>query len=1750
MNAIIELLNNAGEIFCGFAWGMLWQSCVLILILYLIDVLIRKHTRAVFRYCIWMLVFVKLMLSPTLCLPTGLGYWCQFDIASDVATSQPITQPETVTPQIEDQLPPAVLERENTQKRASNTVSNDFSQLETAASKTQMPKNISEPLPQEPLPAAVAITWQAVVFVLWLVGVLVLTVLLCQRFLFVKSLIAQSDKACGDLNELLNSCRSKIGVKRAIELRLTKNMLSPAACGLLNPVILMPAALLDKLSKEKLEAVLLHELAHIKRGDLWLNFLQTLLQIVYFYNPLLWFANAIVRGLREKAVDEMVLAKLGERAGNYSSTLIDVAEIAFAKPHFSLRLVGVVESKKALKDRIKHILSRPLPKSAKLGFAGMLAVFITAAILLPMAKAKEVGENEFSVSFKNGTTVELVAVCDYPSAGKQWWAPTGKPIGYAIETDDRSNYVFDDPGYEFIFRKNGNADFKIQKIKGSDTISGLAVKEPEALIGKRGHIKSRYKKTDIKIASPSGQWKTIVRSTGGGSVSGTMNGKTIVLAAAERAGDDVIISCSNIENYKNATRIVAVNSNGSIVTGKIKTDTSVDGLRQRTVSFSNIKLDDIAEFMFQACGYEYHIFKKVSLELSDSGRAKLSDFKKTLSNGVSVEVLGVCKHPSEGKQWWRPEGSAYYPNFSTKQRGRVSTSGKPYEIAIKVNGSGDFNIEWGAKGATGSCELEVSGIGQESVDGIYAQRFNINSDDKTSIMVGIAKGKWNTEFTNPGSGNSGMGSFGHGINFSKTYEVDDGIEVTVSDDFIDMDYRLIAVDKADKIYVSQRHGGTTAGKVRQITYWFKGLDVANVKEFRFQTRPFELVEFENIPLKLDEPLGTKKLTDFNKTLSNGVAIEMIGVCDYPDTDRLWWTPDGELIEEQPYESIENIIENTDGDYKLVQFALNILHSNIEDINVQVIVPSAVRTSLRSVDSDDMQSDVLVKSVVCSVPRLFSKLNQFKIGVASGKWIKVSTVNTTLSEIFSNKEESGKVFWDDFTEKDGRASVKLAHTLSDQDFIVFAEDIKGNMIKAYGSSTDRNTGKYQFSLPKSEIKALHFMRRPYQFLEFGNISLKPKCLSSAASSNAAKNTKALRHEEKASKDNPLQAENFVAALPNGVSVEVLGLCDPLSEGDKQWWKPDGGLLNNPVPEHGIPFFSPDKGNIGREVVLKFFGINARGTGFELDLSTGLGGATTFPLKSDVLNGRSIVFQAPPEADKTDIKIGITAGEWKDDAYPVTYEAMTLSSSLAVGITWQDAYSDGENTKLNLTFGSTKVDIRVLAVDHSGKRHPSVDRKGMPMKEFASYLFTFDVPLGKVKSFVLQVRDYQWMEFKNIALNPDVEKQSAENEILAPSDENLIREYTVDRRVKDFDPKDDLSTPESAYVAGVRIYASGEHYRWKEVSIESLAERHQDITEADNADIPLDLKNWLLDTLVAKVMICGNNAAVIGKRPLMLQGNIVEKIFDYREYLFENGKWLYTSNGSRYSSIEEAEGKFAQLVRYSIVESDTTFTENNKTDLISYWPFDGDANDKIGNNHGTVYGAILTEGVLGQAYYFEGDGDCIDIPRSSIYDFGMGDLTISAWFRTSTNKLPFPFIVNFRQNDNNPHIELYASYDLGSHLLPGFTRLTYPEAGIDDDKWHHMAVTLDNGAENGYKLYLDGEKVAEATYTGRLEDWDSITIGAQKKGGNEEAAFKGFIDEVAVYSKPLTSKEIKALYISMNTTDSVSEKIVKDVVKAGY
>ncbi|MDD5327626.1 MAG: M56 family metallopeptidase [Phycisphaerae bacterium] len=401
MNTILEQINSFGSVFVDFAVPMLVQSAVLIVVLFLADLLLRKKVRAVFRYWLWVLVLIKLVLPTTLSSPVSFGSWFGDELASikvsdTSVAAQPMNFPRTIETKMSVMTvaPPTALKPAITNPSGTGVA-------------------VVSSLAVSPSP----LTWQGVVFLAWGAVASAMGLLLLQRSIFVIGLVAQAQNPTQLMNDTFSFCCGQMGIKSKVDLKVSANTASPAVCGLLRPVVLVPQNLAPTLGSSRLRPVLLHELAHIRRGDLWINLAQTILQIIYFYNPLLWLANTVIRRLREQAVDEAVQVAMGASAHQYPQTLVEVAKIAFNRPVLSLRLIGVVESKSALKSRIKRMLDRPVPKTAKLGILGLVTLLLFAAIFLPMARA-ESGPPEFVIK---GIVTD---------------ADTGRPVAGAKVGDD------------------------------------------------------------------------------------------------------------------------------------------------------------------------------------------------------------------------------------------------------------------------------------------------------------------------------------------------------------------------------------------------------------------------------------------------------------------------------------------------------------------------------------------------------------------------------------------------------------------------------------------------------------------------------------------------------------------------------------------------------------------------------------------------------------------------------------------------------------------------------------------------------------------------------------------------------------------------------------------------------------------------------------------------------------------------------------------------------------------------------------------------------------------------------------------------------------------------------------------------------------------------------------------------------------------------------------------------------------------
>jgi beta-lactamase regulating signal transducer with metallopeptidase domain len=348
MNSFIENLNQWGGVLLSFAWPMLWQSSLLIVILLMVDFSSRGKIRASIRYALWLVVLLKLCLPPTLALPTGAAWW--------LFPNQAAVRPP--------HIPKYAVTYDTTAPLA------DF-----------VPETI--PMPVPPPPKLTGAGWLLSGCGFVSASLLVWLALRWWQISRKVSGATQSEEFAGLLDEI----RCRTGLRSPPQLKLVPGRMSPAVCGLCRPVILLPQVLAERLSAAQLRAVLLHEAFHLRRKDVWVNCAQALLQIAYWWHPLLWLANARIRRLREEAVDDAVMLALQSEAENYAPTLLTVAKLALSRPLMSLGLVGIMESRTALRKRIERLVNfRPVRK-AGLSFLSFCCIFTFSAVALPMGEA-------------------------------------------------------------------------------------------------------------------------------------------------------------------------------------------------------------------------------------------------------------------------------------------------------------------------------------------------------------------------------------------------------------------------------------------------------------------------------------------------------------------------------------------------------------------------------------------------------------------------------------------------------------------------------------------------------------------------------------------------------------------------------------------------------------------------------------------------------------------------------------------------------------------------------------------------------------------------------------------------------------------------------------------------------------------------------------------------------------------------------------------------------------------------------------------------------------------------------------------------------------------------------------------------------------------------------------------------------------------------------------------------------------------
>lgn len=355
MPALVNLLEPAARIVVATLFNSLWEAALLALLVAAVLRLL-PNVNATTRYAAWCVALAAALLLP---LATALP---QVNVQRQSAAHQAAPAGQTA---------PAVLREAAKKPAASGTLAAPKSSTPSKAVPAfRLPERLHFALPQY---VALAI------FAVWCLAALLLLVRLAVNLWRLERLKSDALPLPVEYRERLNRWAAAEKGEREVRLCTCEGIEVPVAVGLFDSMILIPQHLLDTLSQEEIDQIILHELAHLRRADDWTNGVQRLIQALFFFNPAVLYIAQQLDLEREVACDDWVVHQTKE-VRPYATCLTKMAE-ATAWPHRPLAAPGVFITRRGLSVRVERLLrvGRNIRTSVSFGPTGAI---VAALIVL------------------------------------------------------------------------------------------------------------------------------------------------------------------------------------------------------------------------------------------------------------------------------------------------------------------------------------------------------------------------------------------------------------------------------------------------------------------------------------------------------------------------------------------------------------------------------------------------------------------------------------------------------------------------------------------------------------------------------------------------------------------------------------------------------------------------------------------------------------------------------------------------------------------------------------------------------------------------------------------------------------------------------------------------------------------------------------------------------------------------------------------------------------------------------------------------------------------------------------------------------------------------------------------------------------------------------------------------------------------------------------------------------------------------
>lgn len=367
-----------------FEWVLIASgiSSIMAIMIFLIKSLFKDKLGVKWNYYIWFLLMIRLIIPPNFIeSPLSIYNAIPTEIHNKISLTDKYASNDFSYHRTYDEV-------ESSQKRDFNEIENIERDISSTAAPTESKtKTISNPLTL-PNPLTLIINNKdsmfKIAYILWVIGVFTLT--FCTIYANIKLNIKfNKNRISNDkkLDDILNSCKEKMNINKRLTLIVSNEVKSAAIFGLFNPKLLLPGQVINRLSDNEVQHIILHELSHLKRKDIVIKWIMTAMQIIHWFNPIIWYSFYRMDQDCEVVCDATALSYIETKDHKeYGFTIIRLVEL-FSQPNWIPGTMSVAGNKSNIKRRIKmiNLFSK---KSWKWSIIGTV-LFITIAVGLTIS---------------------------------------------------------------------------------------------------------------------------------------------------------------------------------------------------------------------------------------------------------------------------------------------------------------------------------------------------------------------------------------------------------------------------------------------------------------------------------------------------------------------------------------------------------------------------------------------------------------------------------------------------------------------------------------------------------------------------------------------------------------------------------------------------------------------------------------------------------------------------------------------------------------------------------------------------------------------------------------------------------------------------------------------------------------------------------------------------------------------------------------------------------------------------------------------------------------------------------------------------------------------------------------------------------------------------------------------------------------------------------------------------------------------